>query len=269
MIDPDFALEVAKPSLRRPWYSLSVWGAIKLIVVVGCVLGLTAWLARAVADAREAARRSQCVCNFCQITLALINYHDIYGSLPPAHVDDAQGRPLYSWRVLILPQMEHSTLYNAFNLSEPWDSPGNSKLLGMMPHTFACPSRSDVRGGSKTSLTSYVAVTGPGTAFPDGKTVRFADFKDGTSRTLLAVEVENVDIAWTEPRDLDVRTMSLKLNDPARAGISSKHYRGANVSFADGGKKFMTEGISPRDLKAMMTIDGGEEVDVEAALSRR
>lgn len=268
MKDPELLLEedLFRPSPPGPWYRISVRRALGLVVGIACVLAVTVWLGRAVAAAREAARRSQCVCNFCQITLALHNYESTYGTLPPAHVDGADGRPMHSWRVLVLPFMEQQALYNAYNFSEPWDGPGNRKLLNSMPPIFACPSR---HPGVPTNLTSYVAVTGPGTAFPDGHTVALQDIKDGTASTIFAVEVENVDIFWTEPRDLDVRTMSFRVNDPKRAGISSPHPGGANVALADGGKRFMQEGITPGELRALFTIDGGEKIDVDAVLSRK
>ncbi len=264
-----FTDEIATTATRRrPWYRLSVRQSMGLVFALGCVFGLLATLAGAVQAAREAARRSQCVCNFCQITLAIHNYHETYGVLPPAHVDDAAGRPMHSWRVLILPFMEQTALYNSYNMSEPWNSPGNSKLLNMMPNIYACPSRAAALGGS-TNLTSYVVLTGPRTAFPDGKTVTFGDITDGTAKTVLAVEVANVNIPWTQPVDLDVRTMSYRVNDPKRPGISSWHPHGANVSFADGGKRFMREGITAGELRALFTIDGGEEIDVERALSHK
>jgi hypothetical protein len=51
----------------------------------------------------EGPRRSQCRNHLRQIGLALHNYHDKYGCLPPAYIADKNGRPLHSWRVLILP----------------------------------------------------------------------------------------------------------------------------------------------------------------------
>ena len=42
---------------------------------------------------REAARRSQCLCNLCQIKLALHNYHSAYECFPPAYIADATGKP--------------------------------------------------------------------------------------------------------------------------------------------------------------------------------
>jgi len=41
--------------------------------------------------------------------LALFNYHDDYGSYPPAYIADESGRPMHSWRVLILPYLGRSS----------------------------------------------------------------------------------------------------------------------------------------------------------------
>ena len=50
---------------------------------------------------RESAERSM-DCHV-QVNLALIGYHDAHGRLPPAVIRGADGKPLYSWRVVILP----------------------------------------------------------------------------------------------------------------------------------------------------------------------
>ncbi|MDR0706205.1 MAG: DUF1559 domain-containing protein [Planctomycetaceae bacterium] len=53
-----------------------------------------------------------------QIALACQAYKDTYGSYPPAFVTDTEGKPLYSWRVLILPFLERKNRI-AINRSEP------------------------------------------------------------------------------------------------------------------------------------------------------
>ena len=59
----------------------------------GCLVGgmvlvglVGVWFVRAVGEAREAARRSQCVSNLKWIAVALHNYHDVYGSFPPGTI---------------------------------------------------------------------------------------------------------------------------------------------------------------------------------------
>src|SRR5262249_14827024 len=75
------------------------------------------WLASlqgATADARSAAERTVTMNNLRQIGLALKSYHNEHGRLPPATVYSADGRPLYSWRVALLPYLEQKELYDAF-----------------------------------------------------------------------------------------------------------------------------------------------------------
>jgi hypothetical protein len=268
-MDRDFELDppAAKIGPREPWWrkQMSVWTLMKLVLVLGSSLGLFVLLARAAADAREAARRAQCMGNLKQLGLALHNYHVAYDALPPAYIADASGRPMHSWRVLLLPFMGESALYNRYDFSEPWNGPNNIKLLNNMPWTFACPSWHDYPPTS-TTLTSYVAVTGPGTMFPGTSSTKFADVTDGISETLMIVEVADVKIPWTAPQDLDVRTMSFRVNDPKRLGISSKHPGGANVGLGDDAIRFMRESIVPGNLRSLVTIAGGAAISADEAL---
>jgi prepilin-type processing-associated H-X9-DG protein len=266
-IDFDFetaGLSAASKRRSRPAWRRrrSVRTLMKLVFAFACSFALIAWFVQAVWAAREAARRSQCTCNYCQILLALHNYHSEYNVFPPAYVADARGRPMHSWRVLLLPFMEQSALYNRYNFSEPWNGPNNITLLNSMPNGFACPSRYS----SPTNLTSYVAITGPGTMFPGARSTKLDDVTDGTSNTLMIVEVADVNVPWTAPIDLDVRTMSFQINDPKRAGISSKHPGGANVGLADGRARWARNSITPGKLRAVITIAGGEGLSMDQAL---
>ena len=76
------------------------------IVVLVLLLLFACLLPGVVSHARPAARRMQCGNNIKQLCLALHNYHDHYGSFPPAITYDAAGVPLHSWRVLLLPWLE-------------------------------------------------------------------------------------------------------------------------------------------------------------------
>ncbi|HEX8201450.1 MAG TPA: DUF1559 domain-containing protein [Isosphaeraceae bacterium] len=229
--------------------------------IVCCSIGFTllGLMIQAVRSAREAARASQCICNICQIKIALYNYHDAFGSFPPAYVADGQGRPMHSWRVLILPWMEQKALYDQYNFAEPWDGPNNRGLLTMMPNNFACPSHRLASSG----LTSYAAITGPKTAFPGAGTTKLADIVDGPRDTIMLAEVCNLDIPWTAPRDLDTATMSFRIDDPARPGISSKHPSGPVVVAADTTTWRLPRTIEPETLRAMTTIAGGEPIPDE------
>ena|ERR1700722_698125 len=76
-----------------------------------------------------------------QVNLALLGYHDAHGRFPPAVIRSPDGKPLYSWRVAILPLIDSARLYEEFHQDEPWDSPHNIKLLPKMPPSYAAPGR--------------------------------------------------------------------------------------------------------------------------------
>jgi len=242
----------AKPAATRGRWHRSVLGLMKLIFALACVLAALPYLVPGGTCCGESARRAQCCNNLKQIALALQSYYQQYGVLPPACVADANGRPMHSWRLLILPFLDQQSLYDQYSFREPWNGPNNSKLLNRMPACFACPSRFT----SPTNLTSYVTITGPGTMFPGLAPVKRADITDGGRTTIMVVEVTNTKIPWMAPIDLDARTVSLQINDPRRPGISSPHRGGAQVAFGETNVTFVRESIAANKLRSMITIAG-------------
>ena len=93
------------------------WLAITIVVV--CLLVLIGLLLPAVESAREAAPGAQCFKNLHNIALALRNYETKFRTLPPAYTVDKNGRPMHSWRVLILPFLGCDNLYKRYNFNEP------------------------------------------------------------------------------------------------------------------------------------------------------
>src|SRR5207253_3651309 len=100
---------------------------------------LVAILLPAVQAVRESAARAQSSNNLKQLGLALHNYLDFYQSFPPAVVRDADGNPLYSGRVLLLPFMGQENLYRSFDLTQAWDSPRNQAISQMQLSVFRDP----------------------------------------------------------------------------------------------------------------------------------
>src|SRR5262249_18476914 len=129
--------------------------------------------------------------------LALLNYQEVYGSLPPAYVTDAEGKKLYSWRVLILPYLEQPALYEAFDKTKAWNSPENAALSHQIIPVFESP-------GDPGELCSYFAIAGRGTAFEGSKAIGFRDVTDGLSNTICVVEARNTGHTWAEPYDIDL-----------------------------------------------------------------
>ncbi len=205
-------------------------------------------------QAREAARRSQCTNNLKQIGLAVPGYHRAHGTFPPAFSKSPDGKPLLSWRVLILPYLGQKALYDEFRLDEPWDSEHNKTLISRMPAVYTCPSGSPTL--AKDGKTSYLTPRGPATMFPGAHALRISDILDGTSNTLFVVDANDAAaVTWTQPDDWD------NSRDIKAQGLFGHHAEGTNVVFADGSVDFLKEPISPRVLRALTTCNGGEYID--------
>ncbi len=207
----------------------------------------------ALKGARENARQSMCINNLKQIGFALQNYETKYKSLPPAFIADAEGRPIHSWRALLLPFIGQDELAEAYKLDEPWDGPNNRKLAARMPGVFGCPSDGDHKGGE----TSYVVVRGPGLVFDGANGTKFSEITDGLRETIAVVEVAGSGINWLEPRDLDIGSMALAINS-GPSSISSHHPDITNVLFCNGSARFLMGDLRPTILKAILTRAGGE-----------
>ncbi|NLS93065.1 MAG: DUF1559 domain-containing protein [Planctomycetaceae bacterium] len=205
---------------------------------------------------RVVARRTQCSNNLKQIAVGLLSYHDAYGSFPPAFIADENAKPVHSWRVLILPFVEQDALYRKYDLSEPWDSPKNRSLASIALPVFCCPA--DPRGD--TTYTSYVLITGEETGWIEGKCPRLDDVVDSPSETIMLAEIANSNIHWMEPRDLTLSQAMRGINATIGVCISSHHPNGANVACADGSVHFLPNTLPASEIRALITIAGGERI---------
>ncbi len=173
--------------------------------------------------------------------------------MPPAFIADESGRPMHSWRVLLLSQFD-AELFRQYDFSEPWDGPNNRQLLNRRPRMYALHDRNDEPG----SITNYLVVVGPNTMWPGSEPTE----RPFGGKQILIVENVGADVPWTEPRDLTLETMNLDLAASAPDGISSS-YLPAAVALNDGSiRKLPPDKISPAELRGLLTGD----IDLETAL---
>jgi prepilin-type N-terminal cleavage/methylation domain-containing protein len=208
---------------RRPLRT--AFTLVELLVVIAVIGLLIALLLPAVQAAREAARRAKCSNNLKQIGLAIAAFEDTYKRLPPGAVWSSSGTKKGSMHVYLLPYLEQSSLYNAFDLNltsiDGSTFPGTTNVIAstVLP-TLRCPTDShpDLYYDLLASH-NYAASRGPTATFDNpscscpnpwqalaqapfedpqnfagpftrlGTQVRLADVTDGLSNTIFVGEV--------------------------------------------------------------------------------
>lgn len=195
---------------------------------------------------RAAAEKAQRTNNLKQIALAFHNYEANFRKFPADKVD-ADGKPLVSWRTLILPQIDEGALYDKLDPKAAWDSEVNKPLLEKMPAVFAVP-------GAKPGHTSVFVFKGKHTAFPEpGKGTTFSQIRDGSSNSILLIVAKpERAVPWTQPSDLDF--------DPEKMAelIEALPEKDVLVGMFDGAVFVWKELPKAEVLKALITVDVGE-----------
>src|SRR5271155_415299 len=149
-------------------------------IAASCVLALAISSAGS-AWGQDKKARQQSANNLKAIGKAVLEYTGIsldpnakprVDPLPAHAIYSKDGKtPLLSWRVAILPYIEHEALYQQFKLDEPWDSPHNKKLLDKMPKLYAPTVNLK---GVGDNMTFCQVVIGLNTMFNGPKGITFA-----------------------------------------------------------------------------------------------
>lgn len=181
------------------------------------------------------------------------------GDGAPRAICTADGKPLLSWRVALLPYLEEGNLYREFPLDEPWDSEHNLKLLEQMPAVYADPSAPAEQAAR--GLTTVQVMSGEGTAFvAPADAMGFDGISDGTSKTIAIVEAlpENA-VPWTKPDDIEFNP------DLPLAGVGNPRRTGGlfAAGFFDGSIRMITPDVAPELFGALVTPAGGEQVGLD------
>jgi type II secretory pathway pseudopilin PulG len=231
---------------RKPWR----FTLVELLVVVGVIVVIIGLLLPNVRMAGGAARRAACSNNLKQIAIALLNYQDEYHCLPPAYTVDAEGKPLHSWRTLILPYLEQQALYDKIDLSKPWDDPANRAAYETRISVYQCPA-ADVSG----YLTTYLAVVSPNSCLQAAAPRKLSEITDGCAQTLMVMEVDAQHaVHWMSPTDASEQ-MILSFGQSGRLS----HVGGAQAAMVDGSIRFLSNDTKPATLRALISVAGNDD----------
>jgi hypothetical protein len=199
--------------------------------------------------------RVQSMNNMKMIGLALHNYHASNGSLPPAYTVDEDGKPLLSWRVLILPELEYGNLYRMFHLDEPWDSPHNLPLSEQVIEIYRSP-----QSNALPNMTTYLSIRDPQSMFPGSEGIHFARVTDGLSNTIMVLEAADSEaVVWSKPDDYVPQ-----LNEPGwEESLISPWINGTNILLGDGSVHLIEPDILSEMFELLLDRDDGNVVRLD------
>ncbi len=178
---------------------------VELLVVIAIVGVLLSLLLPAVQSAREAARRASCTNNLRQLGVAMQNFHDTNGYLPPGR----NGPPphIFSAQAYLLPFVEEGSLQGQIDFDQSpttvviggvvYSGAANAWAGAQAVPVLQCPSDTEPGRvyGSDYGATNYVANVGSGRidvgtitksdgVFFRESHVGFNQITDGTSHTV-------------------------------------------------------------------------------------
>lgn len=191
----------------------------------------------------------------------MLNYESVWKQLPPAITYDMNGRPMHSWRVLLLPYLEEQRVYDLYSFDEPWDGPNNSKLLSQMPRIYRCPYLNELPKNDFTS--GYRVLVGERTCFPPNGSRARNEIRDGWASTLLIVESNQL-VPWMAPSEPTVDEYMVELRGwmPGRtphrhSDLLTNFDIGGSCALADGSVRHCDPPTDERWFEKLAFIDNG------------
>lgn len=270
--------------LRRRGFTL-----LEVMIVIGVVAVLVSLLLPSIQQARETARRMQCRNNLMQIGLALCNYEAVHECLPPGSVDpnrpiqhDGQGYQ-FGWIVQILPHLDQSNVFSAFDFSQGvYAGPNVKTATAAWLPILKCPSNRNLLAsgyaGCHHDVEAPIDIDNNGVMFLNSS-IRREEIADGVSHTIFVGEVADAATpGWASGTRDTLRNTGTPINSGALlplagvvpvpgplnrgvllvGGFSSPHLGGANFVFGDGAVRFISEEISMPIFKQLGHRADGE-----------
>ena len=194
------------------------------------------------------------------VAKAMLKYEEEHGTFPPPYSTDADGKPLLSWRVLILPYLDQKYLYQSFRLDEPWDSPHNIRYAGRVPRCFQV---GETKMVNKQFQTRLLALVSENSALRE-KTTTIGQVVDGTVNTLSTVIASPQEtVVWSKPDDLSgtPESISQKLIESSPNGFWA--------ASCDSSVHFVMSGSDAKKLALAIQIDDGQIIGDGKTLQRK
>lgn len=203
--------------------------------------------------------------NLKQMLLGIHNFHDANGFMPSDVSTDRKSA--MSWRIQLLPYLEHANIYHQLDHQLPWDNPRNKAILekAEMPKVFEVPGRPAPKG--HTYWRSFALPKK--TQLKDGhpwliegeRGGTMAGVTDGLSNTIAIVEAGEA-VPWYAP---DVLAYDGKLPLPP---LGEKGAGGFLAGMGDGSTRFVSAKTDEATLRAAITRNGGEVLTLPAGKVR-
>lgn len=253
MIDHTSAQPGSKRKASGPKTGFTLIELLVVIAIIGIGIAL---LLPATRSARPAAYRNQCCNNLKQIALALMSYEADYHTLPPAYTVDAEGKPLHSWRTLILPYLEQKPLYERIDLTKAWDDPVNSAAGQASVSAYRCPA-----ADCPANHTVYLGIVANDGCLRPAKPRALSEITDDHAETLLVIEADSPHaVPWMAPVDAGEKLLISFGPESAFA-----HIGGMNVVFVDGSTRFLSTESPDNAWHALITIAGDDHSTAQLA----
>lgn len=293
-------------------YGATAIESLVLVAVGALVIGITL---PAILKARAAGDREKCAEHLRRIGTAVRDYAAANNEWLPR---DSVATPRHGWNVQLLAFLGEEQLARKYAEGRDWWTPGengNRSVAETRVPTFLCPAApnadrwvltrdpDDEAKTFRAAPTDYVGSAGAYYQNNDPKSLhagamqhrtitqrlRAADVTDGTSQTLLVVEMadkpnhwqagklgeDRLDKPqmpalagqWAAPNWNHLRSHSVDgkaafgpcaVNCSNQAAIYGFHDGGANALFVDGSVRFLKAGMSQEMLIALVSIAGGE-----------
>ena len=245
--NPYESLAVDSGSLRPLSFKVGSFSFMELVVVISIIATLMILILPAIQNQRVSAAHFPCKNKLKCISLALHNYATRNGgTFPPAYTVDVEGKPLHSWRTLILSDIDRRDLAEKIDLTKPWDDPVNAELGKEYIKLYCCPEE-----GNNPNLTTYLAVVGPN-AFLNATEPRDMNTIVNPGNTIGVIDMgASQAVPWMSPQDTDEHAV-LSLG----RSVKFAHTGGTNIAYTDGSVGFLDADPSTAERHKMISIAG-------------